>query len=373
MYYIALSLILLGVIKECLSYKTDKWYFHFCFILIALMACLRYGQGTDYYGYSAVFKEFSSRIASGGSLYNIRTEFGYNLMMYFAILFKIPYWGFMIAVTSVMMIFCYSFLRRSCECSMTSLLFFYIYFYMIYGLSATRQGLATSVFLCFAYPILDREILQKKDILRYEFIILLASLFHSSVLVLAILPIMNRLSISPTGYLLAFIVCVGISLAKINLMSYLPIGSLSARMDIYSATKNTNFLALFSRMFLVLPLIFYKQESSWWFEKNKRYFFLGFTIYSIISFSDLTASRVWAYFYPFLFILIPCIVFEDKSVKSRYYICFYILLSVFMWLKDINATMEQGKYVNCNVFTYPYVSIFEGYEVIKCYRTSFIK
>lgn len=373
MYYIALSLILLGVIKECFSYKTDKWYFHFCFILIALMACFRYGQGTDYYGYYAVFKEFSNSIASGGDFSSMRTEYGYSLMMYFAYMLRLPYWAFMMIATGVIMVLCYFFLRRCCEYSMTSLLLFYVYFYMIYGLSATRQGLATSIFLCFAYPILGREILQKKDILRYEFVILLASLFHASVLVLALLPIMNRLSISPTVYLLAFIVCVGILLAKINVMAYLPIGSLAARMEIYSATKNTNFFALFSRMFLILPLIFYKQESSWWFEKNKRYFFMGFVIYSIISFSDLTATRVWSYFYPFLFILIPCIVYNDKSVKSRYYICFYVLLSVFMWLKDINAVINQGKYVDCNVFTYPYVSIFEGEEVIENYRTAFIK
>lgn len=373
MYYIALALIIFGVIRECLSSRTDKWYFHFCFILIALMACLRYGQGTDYYGYYAIFKEYSYTLTSGGDFFRGRTEYGYSFLMYLALLLKLPYWLFMMIVTGIMMVFCYYFLRRSCEYSMTSLLLFYVYFYMIYGLSGTRQGLATSIFLCFGYPILDREILQKKDILQYELVILLASLFHASVLVLALLPIMNRLSISPTGYLLAFIVCVGILLAKINVMTYLPIGSLAARMEIYSATKNTNFLALFSRMFLVLPLVFYKQESSWWFEKNKKYLFLGFAIYSIISFSDLTATRVWAYFYPFLFILIPCIVFNDKSVKSRYYICFYVLLSVFMWFKDINATMDQGKYVDCNVFTYPYVSIFEGEEVIKHYRTSFIK
>lgn len=370
MYYIALALILIGVIRECLSCKTDKMYFGFCFMFIALMACFRYGQGTDYFGYNAIFNEFSYSLSSGGGFFSsVHSEYGYRLLMCLAIWLKIPYWLFMMLATGVMMIFCYSFLRRSCECSMLSLLLFYVYFYMVYGVSGTRQGLATSIFLCFAYPKLEREELRKQDIFAYELMILFASLFHASVLVLALLPLVNRLTISSTGYFLTFIVCVGILLAKINVTAYLPIGSLAARMEDYGATTDTSWLALFSRSFLVLPLLFYKQESSWWFERNKKYFFLGFVIYSILSFNEMTATRAWAYFYSILFLLIPSIVFNDRSVKSRYYIVFYILLAVFMWFKDINAAMHQGKYVNCNIFTYPYVSIFEGNEVLKHYRT----
>ena len=262
---------LLGVFREVQLCKIDKGYFHACFILLALMACFRYGQGTDYIGYYAFYKQFESSLASGGSFFSGFTEYGFRFMMYLAILVKTPYWLFMMIVTGIMMGLCYIFLRRSCDCSMVALLLFYIFFYMVYGLSITRQGLATSFFLCFAYPILEKDEMKYRNIIWYELLVFCSSLFHASILVLAALPFVNRVNMSSTAYLLGFIACVGLLLAKINVLSYLPIGSLAARMEFYGSTNNTNYLALFSRTFVILPLIFYRQESEW-FEKIKKYF-----------------------------------------------------------------------------------------------------
>lgn len=367
MYYIIYFIILIGALKEAISHKRNKQLFNFSYAILFLMAVLRYGQGQDYFNYEGIYHQVS--VYAKNSILGIFLirDIGYAFLNYLAISLNLSYEFFMSITTGFTMYMFYSFLKRSCNYSMVSLLIFYSVIFMIYPLSITRQGLCMSFFLCYMYPLL-----QEQHHKKYYLLTLLISTIHASSLIYLLFPSIYKLKVSNKTLLIIFIISIIFLFFSMNLMSYIPISFIQHRMRTYLSEASGNLiLAKIVRLLLVLPLLMLtpKLFKDTYLNKNRLLFFFGFFIYSLISFSELASSRIWGYF-----LGIECIILAKLSlskVKSKNKVLavyFYILLSVVLWIKDINAVIQQGKYTNCTTLTYPYVSIIEGDKTIDYYR-----
>lgn len=368
MYYIIYLIILYGAIKEATTHKINKVLFKISYLWLFLMAIFRYGQGQDYFNYEGIYHQvsvFTSQSFFGIFLLN---DFGYSLLNYIAISLNVPYELFMAIITSITMAMFYSFLKNNCHCSMVGLLVFVSVIYMIYPLSISRQGLTIAFFFCYMYPLLKRNMIKK-----YIFLTIIISTIHASALIFILFPFVYKYQISQNKIVILFILTLIILLMSKNLMAYIPIQFIQDRMTTYLSDASDNqILAKIVRFLLVFPLIILPMHflKDFNFRNNYKLFLFGFFIYALISFSELASSRLWGYFLGF-----ECIILANLSLSKIYsktkvtIVLFYILLSVVLWIKDINGAIEQGKYINCTILNYPYISIFEGDETVNYYRT----
>lgn len=97
---------------------------------------------------------------------------------------------------------------------------------------------------------------------------------------------------------------------------------------------------------------------------------MGFVVYSLFSFNELTSSRLGVYFRVFEGLFIMMLIYRTCLKKLNYQILFAmsIFASVF-FVKDINSFLIQAGYKNCNLLSYPYLSVFHDESTIFYYRT----
>ena len=366
MYYIILIFILYGCIKELVLNKRDILLFKVIYIFLFFLSIFRYGQGQDYFNYNDVYLQIESFTAHGLVGIFLFSDFGYAFLNYLAIIGGIPYIVFMAIITGIMMAMFYSFLKKQCNCSLYSLAVFYFVIYMIYSLSITRQGLCLAFFLCYMYPLL-----KERKFKRYYSLMFIAATIHLSVLVVGLFPLLLRLNLNNVQLLILYFLSVTLLLFNMNILSFIHIGFVQERIIPYLTESSSNqILAKCVRIILTFPLFFLGK----YFMKNteikncRNFFIFGFFVYSLLSFSELTSSRIWGYFLGFECIILSNISFSEKNI-SRIFIVYYLFISIILWFKDINATIDQGKYQNCTMFSYPYISLFEGENTLNYYRT----
>lgn len=366
MYYLLFLITLYGAIKEAVTHKRNKALFNFTYICMFLMAIFRYGQGQDYFNYEGVYHQvtvFTEQSILGIFLIN---DIGYAFINYIALSLNIPYEIFMAIFTAIIMGMFYSFLKRSCNYSMVSLFVFYSVIYMIYVLSIVRQGFNIAFFLCFMLPLIEQH-----KYTKFYFLTLLISTIHASALLFFLFPLINSCKWTYKTLIFLFLISIVILFFSMNLMSYIPVPFIQDRMRTYLDEASGNLiLAKIVRLLLVFPLLLLPTSLFKTTRDNRIFFFWGFLIYALISFSELASSRIWGYFLGFECIILANLAMSKIRSKSKVLIVlFYILLSSVLWIKDIYGAMQQGEYRNCTILTYPYISIFEGDQTINYYRT----
>ena len=108
--YIAIFLIvafmsLVVIIKP----QYDKVVYWISFIVMTLFLCFRYGQGTDYTGYFAIYhlaqEAFDPEYGISFFMNNVHSEIGWQLIMIFLQFAKIDFQIFVLAVSGLMMCF----------------------------------------------------------------------------------------------------------------------------------------------------------------------------------------------------------------------------------------------------------------------------
>lgn len=369
MYYIIFILILCGAITEIATRKKIPMLFNGTFSILFLMAILRYGQGQDYFNYEYIYGWIETITNDSFLGILLFPDLGYGLLNYVCITLGLPYEMFMGLFTAATMIMFYIFLKRTCSCSMIALLIFYSVIFMIYPISASRQGFSMAFFLCFMYPLLE-----KREYKKYYFYLLFISTFHASVIVTGVFPLLYRYKISSKILFSLFCLSFIFMFLKMNLFSLIPIPLIQTRMSAYMESSGNQILAKMVRFLLVFPLLFipklvrYKNRE---IERNRMLLIIGFLIYALTSFSELASSRLWGYFLGF-----ECIIFAKLSTKihlfkhKKLFLIYYVSIVCILWFKDINGTMEQGQYKNCSIISYPYISIFEGEDTLDFYRTN---
>lgn len=370
LYHLLFIIILVFAIQEIKSKVVNVQKFIVVYYAMTLMITFKYAQGNDYFNYGYIYKQVATIGDEDFLLLFLQSDFGYCIINYIFYKLGMSYEVFSGLFSFLTMCLFYRFFSRQCHKSQIPLLIFYSSCFLPYPYNAVRQGFALACVVGLLYPLL-----LKKKYVSYYIVSLFVISIHLSAIVCWLIPFVLKFKISNTKLFLIFIMLSLIMLADVNTFSFLPIGdSLSERASYYLSESTANkYFAKLIRIIVILPVFLIPQNV---YSKNKELLvsrnllFLGFAFYSILSYSELTSSRISAYFRVFEGYFLYLLLFRTslKKINIQLFGCFAILSYVLL-VKDINSFIQLVGYSNCNVFTYPYINVFDDMETVSYYRT----
>lgn len=374
MYYCIFFIILLLSYFEIHNHKVNKNFFYITYSILTLMIVLRNGQGSDYYNYKYIYDETVSISQNGVLFLFLYKDPGYLFINYLAYSLGISYEWFAALFSLLTMMVFYPFFSKTCYKSQIPLLFFYSTCFLIYPFSGVRQGFSLAVLVSILYPLL-----RKKKHLKYYIIASLVSLIHQSILFCFLLPLIYNLRIKTKQLLPVFILLSLLMFSDFNLFQFLPIfgGGVDRINDYVTEGTSIKYFAKIVRVIVILPIFLISERA---YRNNKQLYgirnllFFGFASYALLSFSELTSSRLAAYCRIFEGLFVYLLLFQTSlhKINVQLFAYFTFLCSV-LFVKDIGGFIQQGQYVNCNIITYPYFTVFDDSNTILHYRTFFGK
>lgn len=360
LYLVVGALLILGTIYEYVYKKTSNIMYIIMFLVLTLMLCFRYGQGTDYFGYQYLYDRFSD-FSSITGLYNNseHSEFGWKLLNYVCGHIGMDFYLFSGLIGAVTMLFFNNFVQKFCPYKVTALLVAYPTLYLTYFFSAIRQGLIMSIFLGF---LIDWYL--RKKYVRYAIVVLLCATLHSSALVLLIL-LIPRIKTYIIKYDIALIALFGMIGIFLSIIGF----NFSILGKTFSGGEgNISIIGVAERL---VTFIFIKRgydrfcrntgEKQGIYDAMYYIYVVGTLGYCLTFSSPLVASRLF-YFFKLLEILFISVIlskFKSNFPVVSIFLLFVIALSSVMLVKNIDSYISQGEYFDSvNVFNYPYHDVF---------------
>lgn len=365
--------------KNALVYKI-------LFLIMTLMLCLRYGQGTDYNAYQIQYQSIdTSSSILVNSLYH--GEIGwYILMMVFKRL-GCSFFVFVAIISLAMMIGFYKATCRYIPMKSFSLLMLYPTYYLTYMYSAFRQGLVLSLFIW-----LGLEFLENKKYIWYYLLITLLITLHTSAILLYILPLIIHMKWKKPGTWVIFAFGAMIVLGYTGVLN-----GIAARFGVSSYFRvNISWPAIIVRLLLGYSIIIMHREIEKYAHDESEFFLYriyisGLLIYLGLSFTGTMSQRITMPMKAVETLLIPLqtsiLIRLDRSNKialTRFRISKHAVFAIpvlvifvlnFELVKNINSYIGQGNYYEwVNVINYPYVSIFNKeriFEYISHFKVMF--
>ncbi len=357
MYYIAFVVLLFFAIVEIITNKKEKQIFDVLFVGLTIMLCLRYGQGQDYFSYmytyyNEPFYNYKEVLSSN--------DIGFYSLSYLCknvMLLNFEWFAAIVGIISMLMF--YKFFQRDCNYSILSLFAFYCFVFFIYLTSAIRQGLAMGIYVAFALPYA-----YDKKWVKYMLVVLISTSFHSSCLILLAVPLfytLNNRLVKIGIILVSFaIMLFGTNLINLSSINYFLQNTLN-----HTGISEGDYLeGKIMRIVYTLPILLflYKFDN----EKMQRLFNLyicGLFIYSIFSFIQEIATRLWGYATPFLLAIIFSFRKDVIKFRRNVLLTWYMILAIVVFFNNISHFIEYSyNKQHVTVFTYPYFTVFDKQE-----------
>lgn len=346
MYYIPLILMTILSIWQQKKEQNKKIIFYVVLILLTAMVCLRYGQGTDYFGYR-------------GNYYgeDYHDEIGYYLISKGFLKIGCSFEVFTFVVAAFQMICVWKAIITWADYSMLSLLLLYPTIFLTYLFAGGRQGTVMVFFLGFML-----EWLKEDKWIRYLIAVALLCTIHSMAIVLLPIVIIKKVRVK---WLLAMIIVAGVSGCVIY---FLPASAFSfvkivavqyyiqeVSFSWYGFTERVVMMGLLSAMMYRLnkegktdpdDLLLYKIYS------------YGFVITVLFFPWGMLSSRMGAPMKAVEILLLPMLLRKCDKYKK----CIYCYLLCYVWVmttKNLFMYVVQGGYIGYDPLTYPYISVFQ--------------
>lgn len=351
MYYGVLLLLIVFSVIEIWRGDKKNILFHAAFLILVLMLCLRYGQGTDYFGYRCNYDTI-----------DFHSEIGFRILSRLCKSLGLSFEVFVGMISLFQMICLYRGICLYSPVKTLSLLLFYPTLYLTYCFSGIRQGIVILFFLGFMI-----KWLQEEKYFRYVVSCLVMAGFHSAALMFIPLLAIKRIKIKwlYRCMVLALGIGVFIYIVPAEWFSFIAIGSV----QFYINSISISVMGLAERivMFAILTFLFWKNIE---FRENSQAIFL-YKIYTVgfltaIMFFPwaLLSSRMGAAMKAVEIFLFPMFL-KEKINWRKLLILFLTLYTVVMTVKNIWSYLGQAgdEYREYNVLTYPYFSVFEKEKV----------
>lgn len=379
MFYIFLLLILvICSIYEVVNRLTNSKIYYFLLVLLTLVLCFRYMQGTDYPSYYRMYKLLSP---NAGFWVNVlyHGEIGWQDTMILAKRIGLDFFEFIICLSIIEMFLIHRFISDFSPYRITSLLLLYPTYYLTYLSSALRQGLVLSIFLGISVPLL-----LKKKYCWYIVSVLLETSFHSASIVLLLLPVAIRfVDFDKSSMLFVFSMVLSVILFVLALLGLLGghysigvsvLGILIRViffymiMELYKPIKNSAFDSI------AVPLMIEKEDILY------RMYLIGFLISIILMFSDLLSQRltmpikaIEISLFPLLLNMVSSsgeekakgvsyLLIRGNREKNSIPIFYFIVVAIVCveTIKNLNSYLIQGRYYDwVTIWSYPYSNIFD--------------
>lgn len=364
-FMVLIILIILSLLETTINYKSNV-LFTLVFIIISTLNIFRFGIGSDYFNYLYLYQLYPS--INSPQIFNneFHGEIGFKILAGILKYFNFNYTHFTIIISSVMFLMIYIFIKKYSKYKNLSLLMFYVMYYFTYFNSGFRQGFTITLFLLVLLPLL----LEKK-LLKFYIITIILSLFHSSVLVVLILPLIQKFKSKTMLQSIFFISIISLVLSIIVKNNIFIFAIQKIGVSLNYTEYSLSILAILYRLSMLVIIVYmYKLSDKALSEKDMLllyFYFIGFCVYIMLSTQDLLASRIHVYFKVLEIYMVPKLL---SHLKLRDRIVFATVLITciipIFYVKEINAQIYQAKLIGIeNFLQYKYVSIFNKQEVFR--------
>ena len=378
MYFLLGLLLIILAIFELTARKKKKTTVLFCIVAIVLtiILCIRYGQGTDYFAYKYLYSQVGNFF--GEILKNSHGELIWRLSQSIFKQIGLNFEQYVFIVSAIMSYFTIRAIRKWSPYKCFSLLLLYPTFFLTYYLSAMRQGLVISIFLGEGINLLIN-----KKYAKYALLITVLSLIHTSALILIVLPIIINIKNIGKGKMIAAITLIAIILSITGVIDVL-YSSVVAGAN-YAKVK-ISVLAIIERILIFIIIYSLHRISS----RNKslkneikeqeieellyKIYKFGFVVFLVLSFTATLSQRLTAPMKAIEILLIPIILAKiPKGIANNRYnkkailtIITIIILLTGELIKNTYISLEQGDYYeNAKIYNVPITTIFNKEEINK--------
>ncbi len=339
-------------VYEYAKKTTQKRLYWIAFGALTLMLCLRYGQGTDYFGYNTNYI-LTSSFWDIRNLFesDIHGEIGWLILCSLCRTIKLPFEAFVVGISVFEMYCLHRFVSRYSPMQTVTLLLFYPTLFLTYTMSTLRQGIVLLIFLGFML-----QWLQENKIVPYLVMTGVCTLFHTSALIFLVLIAIQIFPLNTKRmlWLLVASVATGIVCSKVLPM----ISSVFS----YYASRGVSLVAIAERLLSTAVILFVMHDTLEQKENTvpwllMQIYLYGTLIYCLLMWNSLISSRFAVYFKSVEVVLFAiAIITEGKRARIA---ALYVLgLTVLMYMKNINSYIREGGYYgDVNVWNYPYFSL----------------
>ncbi|MCR4824233.1 MAG: EpsG family protein [Bacteroidales bacterium] len=369
MYFIFIVLVLsafafyeLGKNRSC-----NEIIYLFVLVVMTLLLCFRYGQGTDYNSYHLQFQEEITADDSYIHQTLSHSEWGWYVLMLTTKKLGLPFEA-LVAFVSIVMILCLYRTLKLSPYKMTSLLLFFPTYYMTYCFSALRQGLAVCIFLAFGL-----KLLLERKYWKYCLLSMGLGLFHSASFILVFLPLAFRFNEKQLNRLVLLAFLGAIVLSRLPLVQALSI--LGTRVGYFEEAEfSIGAIMIRAILFVIIwrlhhlgspkDTLLYREECGLY-----QLYYAGFILFLFFSPFGIISQRLTVPMKALEIILIPLTLYRNRELllnkkKTRFSeMAIYLIVIIMMMnvegTKNVNAYIEQQGYHNVSVTNYPYISIFD--------------
>ncbi|MCD8197609.1 MAG: EpsG family protein [Lachnospiraceae bacterium] len=367
LYLLVFLLLAAGAVLEWFRPQYKNNIYRVCWLLMTALLCLRYGQGTDYITYEAIYNSIPLAVDfSKGYVFGVYPEIGWRLLSALFRAFHAPFWVFTAALGLAEMLLLHRALTKYVPQRTAGLFLAYPVLFLVYMVSGLRQGLAMCLFLGIALPFY-----LEKRWAAYIVTVLTAAGFHKAGCIWLILPFVYYFSVR---IMLAFtaLAAVGGLLLQIpavenTIMAILP----SYHLWQFLCEGEISWFALAERLvsFAVLAGLWFLlrragEELEQSTELLLKAYMCGVCLYLLLMQNSYYASR-----YAVTFKILECVLvlrlITRKHRIAKAGAIFFLGLTLLMGLKNMNAMIREGFYDSSqvNLLNFPYVSVFRQDQI----------
>lgn len=367
LYLIVFLILAAGAAWEWFWPQYGKYIYWGCWGLAAACLCLRFGQGTDYVTYHAIYETIPAHIdLAQGYICGFYPEIGWRLISALFKLFHAPFWVFTFALGLADMLLLHRFLNKYVPLRTAGLFLSYPVLYIVYLVSGLRQGLAICFFLGVAVPFYV-----EKKWGGYVVAVVIAASFHKVGYAWLILPAVYYL---PLGVMLTLL---GLSIAGGLILQMGAVEQwLAGLLPFYHVKQfllegDLSLFAVGERLIsaaAVLLLYFWKKKEEGVEQRTTLFlkaYLCGTCFYMLLCGSSYYASRYCVIFKVLECALIMAFV-EAKDIVAKFGAVFFLALTLVMGVKNLDAMVSEGYYYErkgVTIWDFPYISVFYPDEI----------
>ena len=341
-----------------LEYKYKwKYAYYIGFVMLTLMLCLRYGQGTDYFGYLRNYHVSDNH-----------SEVGYQALCKVLQLLKIRY-EYLNAFIGLVTMLCFDrAIKRYSTWKNFTLLLIYPTVFLTYCFSATRQGLVIAFFSGFMVKWLENG-----KWIKYLMACFALATFHISAIVLIPIVLIRKVSLKKIYIVMVLCVVRGVLLycMPTELAQLVP----SFRVRQYFGTHSVSVLGLIERCTMMLGIgilwnFVYKKESI--VPKRElliyKIYIYGFSLSMLLMTWSLMSSRMSAPMKALEVFLLTMLITKMSNaayvIVKKLAIVALVSYIFIMTTKNLYTYIQQSKpfYDAYTPITYPYINIINKYD-----------
>ena len=341
MLYLAFIIGLFCVFLNEKSGKVNKTYFYVFILSLFFIAIMRFGIGADYFAYDYLYNIMSSSDINNSFfvLDNVEWLFKY-IMMSFNLL-GISYHLFNVFFTVIILGFTLYWISKKSPNKYLSILLYISMFFLVWTLSAIRQGLVIAILLNVFFG-------EKKFSTRNQILISVGlSLIHSSAIIALLIYLISKLNFNKKTILYFFIVSIVFNLFSItsNLAFLENVPYISKLLFYIDPVKISifSFTSLMRLSFFFIVWFYYDQLVERYEDKTFINFVLiNYILFFFLLFSVITSSRISIFGHLSMVVILPMILeLYSKSKQRNIVLSSLILFSVFSFVKELDTVIDQ--------------------------------